>query len=44
MKLDRRLTKWERTRQVEELLTGLGLKKCEHTRIERISGELKIIT
>ncbi|XP_035706498.1 protein scarlet isoform X3 [Folsomia candida] len=38
MKLDRRLTKWERTRQVEELLTGLGLKKCEHTRIERISG------
>ena len=38
MKLDRRLTKWERERRVEELLIELGLKKCEHTRIEKLSG------
>jgi len=33
MKLDRRLTKWERERRIEELLIQLGLKKCENTRI-----------
>jgi ABC-type multidrug transport system ATPase subunit len=33
MKLDRRVSKYERQRRVEELLTELSLKKCEHTRI-----------
>ncbi|CAL8147553.1 unnamed protein product [Orchesella dallaii] len=33
MKLDRRLSSWERKRRVEELLVELGLKKCENTRI-----------
>lgn len=39
MKLDRRLSNWERTRRVEELLTELGLMKCAETRIG-IPGEL----
>jgi len=38
MKLDRRLTKWERQRRVEELLIELSLKKCEYTRISGLSG------
>jgi ABC-type multidrug transport system ATPase subunit len=38
MKLDRRLTKWERQRRIEELLENLSLRKCQHTRIEKLSG------
>ena len=40
MKLDRRLSNWERQRRVEELMVELGLKKCADTVIG-IPGQIQ---